>query len=207
MKKILKPLSWIGFWLILINWNSMWYCNWNYPTTYIWNSISVNSKTIIAQAWTWSTDCCALRAWNSKSYNLKKDLWLPIFKWVFNSVKNWIYHRWSLKWFWSLFKSNNITYNLYTTNGEKWGICKPYWIVGLCWYQSGCFEKNAKPTHLWNLWCRNPWWWADNAWMIFWIPYAYIDWQITNKLNITTSNWHLNWALNENDVEFNFSFY
>jgi len=206
-KKTFYSLSWI--WLVIIypTQQTFWYCNWNYPTTYIGSNISVNSSDIIAQSWGWSTNCCAETAWGTITYNLKKDLWLPKFNWTFNSVKDWVYNRWTLKWFWSLFKSNNITYDLYTWNWEKWGVCKPYWLVGDCGYQSGCFERNATPTHLWNLGCKNPWWWADNASLIFWVPFTVINWEVINKLNIVTSNWHLNGSLNETDINFNFSFY
>jgi len=177
--------------LSFISWNIYAGCDEWYPDDRIWKTLNVNVSNVTIRD----------RNWNSKTYNLIKDLWLPKFS-TFNYVKRGIFENWTLIWPWSLYKSQSSSYYLYTENWQKWWICIPYYLTGHCWQGRDYSTRASSLKRLWRI--ANG---GDDFGLMFYIPFSYINWQIVKKLNIVTSKWHLNWLLDETDVEFNFSFY
>jgi len=191
--KILFRILWLTIWWWLgISYNvSLAGCDNTTPSDRIWDNLNVNVSNI---------EVCT-RSWSCNSYNLNTDLWLPNLK-NFSKLKDWVFENWSLYWPWSFYKSNTSGYPLYTSNGEKWGICKPYYLTWHCW-NGDDYSSNARSvSRFWKIAS-----WGDDFGLLFWIPFSYINGEVVNKLNIVTDIWHINWTLNESDVEFNFSFY
>jgi len=168
-----------------------------------------------------------------KSYNLKQDLWLPDIKdmdflfevgfnedgkshsW-FNTNNTWHARDWNYSIYETENEGNTSYYNLYTWNGKKWGICKPYYIM----WDNRILGGNKLITffnwsNIWIFWNKN--WpgdenargdvWNDKKY-IFYFPFSVnSSGEIKKSLNIVSWNWHLNWKLAPEDIQLKFSFY
>jgi len=190
-KKLKVGIGWII--LSCIWWNYVFAgCDNTQPSDRIGDTLNVDVKNITV---------CNKSNWNCNSYNLKKDLGFPDLE-NFKLVKNWVFKNWTLYWPWSFYKSEQSTYPLYTTNGEKWWVCKPYYLTWHCWDGSDYASNAGTVSKFWKIAS-----WRDDYWLLFWIPFSYVNWTIVNNLNIVTDTWHINGMLNESDIDFNFSFY
>jgi len=174
-----------------------------------------------------------------KNYNLKKDLWLPtireldfLFEAGYNDIdknpsgfftKSKFHARdWNYSIYESTDKWKTSYYNLYTWNGKRWGICKPYYIVGMNRLPSNdksSFDKKKYDALFFNwnnlgIFAGNRNWmsWLNDVWnakkYIFYFPFSTdSSWNIKKELNIVSWKWHLNWKLDPSDIKLKFSFY
>jgi len=159
---------------------------------------------------------------DSKEYNLIEDLWLPKLydfevvsnRWFLDDGKVYYLNDAQRDWNYSIYKQTNPLwyYNLYNSNGQKWWICNPYYIVWINralnkqegYYPKYLWYKDATSNNFHPTACD-----GDTAlWFLFYFPFPIDDsWNITNNLNIITTVWHLNWKLNPEEAQLSFTFY